>query len=216
MFLSKILINPSSKEANVDLKNPYQMHRTIMKAFPNGIDREKAAALYRIEHPTKNSMTNVDCVLVQSVIKPDWKFLVDRKKYLAEGYQKNPAILEFNPKIQSNQIFQFRLVVNPTRRNRNNKKLEPILEQENLLNWLMNKGAMHGFSIDPANLLIRRLQVDMFEANQHNRRKVFTIHKVSFEGILEVEDSQKILRVLENGIGRGKSFGCGLLSLAIV
>jgi CRISPR system Cascade subunit CasE len=37
---------------------------------------------------------------------------------------------------------------------------------------------------------------------------------VRFEGILSVDDPQRLLELVRHGIGPAKAFGCGLLSLA--
>mgnify|MGYP002136949035 FL=1 len=33
MFLSKLILNPKSREARRDLANPYDLHRTLARAF---------------------------------------------------------------------------------------------------------------------------------------------------------------------------------------
>lgn len=215
MYLSKIMINPSSKEASNDLKNPYQMHRTIMNAFADGMTREHGSVLYRIELPTNTRDIYIPSILVQSKIKPDWNFINQKEKYLLPGEFNNPAVMDFNPSIQINSIFRFRLMANPTRRNRNSKKLEPILINDDLIIWLSKKAEQSGFLIDLSSIFVKKIQVDPFEANQHKKKRIFTIHKVLFEGNLLVKNPQMFLFALENGIGRGRSFGCGLLSLAI-
>jgi CRISPR-associated protein Cas6/Cse3/CasE subtype I-E len=42
------------------------------------------------------------------------------------------------------------------------------------------------------------------------------IRTVQFDGVLQVVNPADFLGVLSHGIGRGKSYGCGLLSLAPV
>ena len=41
-----------------------------------------------------------------------------------------------------------------------------------------------------------------------------TFYGVQFEGVLRVEDTKKFEYVLKNGIGSGKAFGFGLLTIA--
>ena len=43
------------------------------------------------------------------------------------------------------------------------------------------------------------------------RLKLFT---VQFDGVLQVIDADQTQHAIESGIGSGKGFGCGLLSLA--
>jgi CRISPR system Cascade subunit CasE len=41
-----------------------------------------------------------------------------------------------------------------------------------------------------------------------------TVAATLFEGVLKVTDVTKFATTLKDGIGRGKAYGCGLLSLA--
>ena len=45
---------------------------------------------------------------------------------------------------------------------------------------------------------------------KNGRGKIF---KVTFEGTLKVTDYNKFRSLLEKGIGHGKAYGCGLLSV---
>ena len=53
MYLSRLAINPRSRDVQQDLADIYQMHRTVMSAFPHveGKDdaRAELAVLYRLE-----------------------------------------------------------------------------------------------------------------------------------------------------------------------
>ena len=41
-----------------------------------------------------------------------------------------------------------------------------------------------------------------------------TLVLATFEGVLEVTEPEALRRVLTHGIGRGKAYGCGLMTLA--
>ena len=41
-----------------------------------------------------------------------------------------------------------------------------------------------------------------------------TLGVATFEGVLEVTDPDALRRALTHGIGRGKAYGCGLMTLA--
>jgi len=51
---------------------------------------------------------------------------------------------------------------------------------------------------------------------QEGGTQLLTFAAVIFEGVLRVEDSQAFREALERGIGPGKAFGFGLLSVAPV
>ena len=54
-----------------------------------------------------------------------------------------------------------------------------------------------------------------FKQNGPDRQKL-SLLAVRYDGILQITDSKEFLRTIQNGIGPGKAFGFGLLSLAPV
>lgn len=46
------------------------------------------------------------------------------------------------------------------------------------------------------------------------REHQVTLTRVQFDGVLEITDVAQLRSALTNGIGRGKAYGCGLLTLA--
>ena len=74
MFISQLeLSTPGTRIMLRDIRNPYEMHRTIWKAFPNNEDGGPGRVLFRLEW--KNS----PIILVQSEKTPNWNNLPDRK-----------------------------------------------------------------------------------------------------------------------------------------
>src|SRR5271157_4820629 len=99
MYLSRLILNPRSRQVRNELADPYEMHRTVCKAFPdaNYRDNESSGILFRVDlHPK----TRLPTLLVQSYQKPDWMFLlIDRKDYLLGENElpldaENPAVKE--------------------------------------------------------------------------------------------------------------------------
>src|SRR5512138_2750259 len=86
MYLSRLILNPRSRQVRNELADPYEMHRTVCKAFPGGVfeearsERNATSVLFRVDvHPR----THIPTVLVQSRQKPNWDFLsVENKDYL--------------------------------------------------------------------------------------------------------------------------------------
>ena len=42
LYLSRLALNPRSRQAQAEIRDPYQMHRTLSKAFPEGDDAQQA------------------------------------------------------------------------------------------------------------------------------------------------------------------------------
>ena len=49
-----------------------------------------------------------------------------------------------------------------------------------------------------------------------SKESPITLATVQYDGMLEVTDIDALRHALINGIGHGKGFGCGLLTLAVV
>ena len=50
-------------------------------------------------------------------------------------------------------------------------------------------------------------------AKSGDRRHPVTLLAVTYEGVLEVTDPQAFCQMLTNGLGRGKAYGLGLMTI---
>jgi len=218
MYLSQLILNPRSRRVQRELADPYQMHRSIMRAFPDGLVKGKERVLFRVdEHPRLGA----PALLVQSLVRPDWSWLAEgpgTSGYLLADVQDNPGVKPFALTLKAVQVLAFRLRANPTRRlsagQGNKGKRVGIYGEEEQMRWLSRKGKQHGFRV---------LQVRL--SGQARIKKHKAIHRqgqahdlellsVQFDGLLQVTDPPRLVRAVESGIGSGKGFGFGLLSLA--
>lgn len=76
-------------------------------------------------------------------------------------------------------------------------------------NWLSVRGRANGFSVLTSG-------VDLLGYQQHRvykkkSEKPIRYSSVDFQGVLTVEDPDAIQKVLFDGIGKAKGFGCGLM-----
>lgn len=139
MYLSRLILNPRSRQVRNELADPYEMHRTVCSAFPNGLfkvernEENGTNVLFRVDlHPR----TRIPTLLVQSRQKPDWSFLYGMqelapantdsklsdskfKNYLLGENElpldvENPAIKKMDLQLREGQVLAFRLRANPT------------------------------------------------------------------------------------------------------
>lgn len=236
MYLSRLILNPRSRAARRDLSDCQQMHRTILSAFPAKAAgegrgaREAFRLLYRVDTERRTGLISV---LVQSAVEPNWSRLT--ADYLAEVGSENPAckgIDEALSSIQAGARLAFRLRANPTRRvsTRNERdgarwhgRRVELRGEEEQVGWLRRKSEAHGFRLlcvsthtDLPNVSARPeaklLGWRKGEDSEHVARLGFG--SVLFEGELEVTEAQLFRSAVEGGIGPGKAYGFGLLSLA--
>ena len=57
------------------------------------------------------------------------------------------------------------------------------------------------------------LQFGRHDENLGGRRKQVTLRNVQFDGVLQVTDTSALRDALTQGIGKGKAYGCGLMTL---
>src|SRR5262245_16339867 len=107
MYLSKLVLNPSSRRVRTEIGRLYELHRTLMQAFPSAQDGGSGRVLFRIE---TNRETGTLILLVQSVQKPDWSTLETARNFL----QEPPQCKQFTPSFSVGQQLNFRLCANPT------------------------------------------------------------------------------------------------------
>jgi len=231
MYLSRLTLNQRNAQVRAELARPYEMHRTLLRAFPQGVvdknrdEDDAAGVLFRVdEKPGENLIT----VLVQSRIAPDWSFLNEKRDVRGHAYLLGPSESKpFDLKLVAGQTLAFRLRANPTRRlgksaGADKGKRVGIYKEEDQLKWLQEKmeGNEHRRQLAGGFHLLRA-QISREEkienpnainrADQSHDLKVFA---VQFDGVLQVVDPVKAIQTIEVGIGSAKGFGFGLPSVA--
>ncbi len=112
----------------------------------------------------------------------------------------------------SHDQYRFQVILNPTRRDNATRKLLPIRGRPEVANWFLKRAEVNwGFAPSAPHLLVSRLEVLQFPGK--HARKV-TLAQAHLQGMLRVTDRSLFQKSFAQGIGRGRSFGCGLLQLA--
>lgn len=200
MHLTRLRLDPRSAQARRDLSDPYEMHRTLVRPFVRKIDDTPPRILWRAE-PTAAWSDPV--VLVQSQEIGTWSVLEALPNYL-KGEVETRAL---NPEqwLRTGERFRFRLFANPTV-TRDGKR-HGLASEDAQLAWLARQGERCGFSVQAALVT----GSELLSSRKANTR--ISVLKVCFEGRLEVRDAEQLMLAMRTGIGPGKAFGCGLLSL---
>lgn len=217
MYLSRLLLDACSRQVQREIANPYELHRTIMAAFPIELPKGERV-LHRVD---VNPRTGQVLLLVQSHTAPNWAHLTGKNYLLpADPFSglDNPAVKPLQLALQPGQQLRFRLRANPVKRlfkdepARDLKQGQRIglLKEEEQLAWLQRKGEeTGGFTV--LNVAVTNNGFTVGITGEKRKFKHFT---VSFDGVLQITNVDEFMKTLETGIGGGKGFGCGLLSLA--
>ena len=228
MYLSKLTLNPRSRFARVDLASPHQMHKTIMRAFPDADDGGPGRVLFRVDRTKDEYDQPIPIVLVQSDKEPDWSRLTRVPEYGGYAHVEKPK--EFDAVFPVGRRFVFRLRANPTvKRIISTDDGEPVLNrkgkpksarhglftEEQQEQWIQRKADAGGFHVLTCRTIPEPTVQDTIKKNAHLRRRA-TFHAVRFEGVLEVTDPETFRNTVQAGIGSAKGMGFGLLSITPV
>ncbi len=240
IYLTKMILNPQSRKVWNDLGNLQELHRTVSGAFPK-IETDEAAPHHERRTPRNefNLLHRLDfdsrggraVLLVQSSVKPDWSSL-------REGYADRiecKAVHEQYTRIEDGMNLLFRLQANPTKRiGKSDAEAKPKFKEyekgkirrrvelrtdEEKIEWLKRKGENAGFRLanvhiktDVAN--VAAVAQSKIKSWRKDGKQPMTFGSVVFEGVLQVTDAEKFRESLIQGIGTGKAYGFGLLSIA--
>lgn len=200
---------------------------------------DEAGFLFRID-PLSNGRV---MILVQSALQPDWDYAFHNAKFLLAA---PPMIKPFEPHFSKDQRLRFRLVTNPTvkimtwprklweglspeqkekEKTRHGKRV-PV-PTEKLFAWLEGKADVAGFriqedqtTVQPGYIYFKKDPPSTEETKgTNNKRRTCEwkrLRSVLFEGLLTVSVPDAFQEALLCGIGSGKTFGFGLLSVSSI
>lgn len=80
------------------------------------------------------------------------------------------------------------------------------MEQEE---WLWAQAAKHGFAVSEG---VRSDRKQTYQFKKNGTRPV-TLLAVTYEGVLQVTDPEAFKALLCEGVGRGKAYGLGLMTI---
>lgn len=197
MYLSKVII---TRAWSRDL---YQLHQGIWQLFP---DRPEATRdfLFRVE---KRYVPEGCHILLQSAKMP-----------VSNTVAKVIMTKSVEYKLKPDLLLSFRLRANPIKTIRDNQqRLDsrgnikrnrvPLIKEAEQIAWLKRKfgDAARLADVHPVS------ERPQYFSGMGNNGKIQT---VCFEGVMITKDVPALMVLLQQGIGPGKSMGCGLLSLA--
>lgn len=197
--------------------------------------------LHRIDIEPKGGLA---VLFVQSSTKPDWSSLRDgyaeeiKCKTVHEQYAKieNGMKLLFrlhaNPTKRIGKNFQlddkYQRLDEKKReeftlkfRDERTRRRVSLNGDEERIDWLKRKGAGAGFRLATIKVKdsvpnVRYAGEPKIKARKKRDEDPMTFGSVVFEGVLEVTDAKIFREALVKGIGTGKAYGFGLLSIAPV
>ncbi|MFD9636826.1 type I-E CRISPR-associated protein Cas6/Cse3/CasE [Streptomyces violascens] len=206
--LTRILLNPAHPTVRRDLADYPSLHHTLMSLFPDDLGphpRAAAGVLHRIEPGHRHPV-----LLMQSLLPPDLHRL-PRRYGTAAQRPLDPVLTALVP----GRTVRYRITANPSRRSPGRTQDPPArcgrlhaLHGDAALAWWARRAQAAGLDLVTTTSRPRPFcRSDRTQPGPHK-------HLVQFDGLARVSDPEALTRALLEGIGRAKTYGGGLLSLA--
>ena len=110
----------------------------------------------------------------------------------------------------NHEKYAFEVTINPSKRENQSRKIIPLRNSLDIKKWFLEKAPKSwGFEAIEQSLEVSNLNVQSFEKSGHK----VTNGMATIKGELKVTDSEKFHNSFLKGIGRGRSFGLGLLQI---
>ncbi|MFJ3902467.1 type I-E CRISPR-associated protein Cas6/Cse3/CasE [Streptomyces sp. NPDC090025] len=214
-WLTLLRLNLASKAVQYDLRDAAALHRRVMSLVPDGLGdspRARSGLLFRLDQGAPGA----PALLVQTRTTPDLERLP-----ADYAHARTKSITPLLDALRPGLGVHYRLLGNAVKRCGRNStegrwKQALTLYGPDAEAWWTERA-------DKAGLTLHTLQSDACDtltawhggagAGRADRTAVH--HKgTRFEGTATIRDADALRQALLHGIGRAKSYGCGLLSLA--
>lgn len=205
MYLSRAELDPTRRSTMIALTSPQKFHGAVENSFSG----ERRRRLWRLD-----SLNGKLYLLLLSEELPDLTGLCAQF-----GTGAAPETRRYEPlleRVTPGSCWQFRLTANPTRARKDpadplaRGALKPCYLEAEQEQWLLEQAGKHGFALTEGAFQVTRKQTCHF---RKNGKRPVTLLAVTYEGILQVTDPEAFREMLCQGIGRGKAYGLGLMTI---
>lgn len=204
MYLSQVELDPRNRETLRALNVPRRLHGAVEAAFTGPRTRR----LWRLDRRASRLW-----LLILSEESPELSGIVAQFGP-PNGTAETRDYALLLARVAEGTVWRFRLAANPIK----NVKVAggrgivrnhvTVSQQEQ---WLAERAPKHGFALEPDGFHVVDARWIAFDKAAGGNR--VRIHAVTFEGLLRVTDAALFREALTRGIGRGKAYGLGLLTL---
>lgn len=205
MYLSRVELDMSRRNTMIALAAPQKFHGAVERSFPG----ERQRRLWRLDY-----LSNRLYMLILSEERPDLSNVIDQFGTGKDAESRNyDTLLQ---KITPDSYWHFRLVANPTKsckKTSNSNERGTVVAHRTVKfqkKWLLDRAQKNGFEIEEEMFDVKELCWNHF--TKSNKCAV-SLLAVTYEGTLKVTDVEKFQALLCNGIGRGKAYGMGMLTV---
>lgn len=236
MFLSKMELNGARRGTGRLLSSPQRMHAAVAASFPSNVAEEQTSGsasrvLWRTDTGSPNPI-----LYVVSEESPDFTHITEQAGWPTKTTWGTTDYAPLLDNLKEDEVWQFRLAANPVHYlsqghgNRGKRYAHVTVSQQE--KWLAKKASTLGVAFDVGVAPVENededprfsfrveerkvLKFSRKEPSEGKAKRLVTVSRARFDGILRVVDPEKLKQGLISGVGPAKAYGCGLLTLAPV
>lgn len=203
MYLSRVKLDITNRKTMMAMASPNLFHGAVEKAFSG----ERKRNLWRLD-----TLRGCPYLMILSPDQPDLSAIAAQFGFIAPEIDAETK--DYQPlldRIQKNSHWHFRLTANPVKSVANKERGEihahitPFYQKQ----WLLDRAEKHGF-------MLREDEFDVVHSQWYSFQKgknKAVLYAATYEGGLTVTDADLFRAVLTNGLGHGKAYGMGLLTI---
>lgn len=206
MYASVLRLDRTANKA-LRIKDTYSLHRVIYSLFEDTRSEEEKQTcnISGIQWVDKGGDLTCRQILMLSKRPP---------KSCLDGEYGEVQTKIIPSSFFSHSTYRFDVIVNPCRRDNQSGKVIPVKGREKIAQWFIERGEKSwGFSVSEQHLQIDDVSVLKFK--EKNQRDV-VIQQAKITGYLTVSNPDLFIKSAQNGIGKARTWGCGLLQIVPV
>lgn len=205
MYLSRAELDPARRNTMTALVSPQKFHGAVESSF----EGERRRRLWRLDQ-----LGGKLYLLLLSEEIPD---LTDLCQQFGSG--SGAETRDYTPlldRVTAKSCWNFRLTANPTHSCKKTEDLyargalKPCYLEVEQKQWLCEQAKKHGFEVTEDSFIVAKKQTYHFKKSGVQE---VTLLAVTYEGVLQVTEPDKFKTMLCEGLGRGKAYGLGLMTI---
>ncbi len=203
LYASMLRLDRTAIKA-LKITDPYSIHRTVYSLFQDVRsegEKNKSKSSGIVYNDEGGNFQSRKILMISDRMPAS---CVNGQYGEVETKKINSSLLKY-------ENYRFKTTVNPCRRNNKTRQLIPVKGRENIAQWFIERSNQSwGFDCETPRLQVNDVEVLRFKGKN---RQLVTIVQAAIEGELKVTDRDAFIRSFRQGIGRARSFGCGLLQI---
>lgn len=207
MYISRVEIDLNNRKKTKDLTHIGAFHNWVERSFPDEVsDSARTRKLWRIDQ-----IGDKQFLILISRTEPDLEQL---EKYGVKGTAETKLYDQYLDSLKKGMRLRFRVTLNPVisisegigKRGR----VMPHVTVQHQMKYLLDRAQKSGFILDEDEYaIVERGYAWLKKTGEKDLRLI----KATYEGILTIQDKDRFLTTLIEGIGKKKAYGFGLMTV---